>query len=540
MPSLQMVYLRAQQCVLSDSVSAPSVDITVNAAYGVGDRATRGGGTFGCGHDSGRGGRGGGRDLPAGRGGRPRPYCSHCRRKGRSMETSYVLHPELRPSSELCFGHSAHLSAPESSKPFPPSAQPSPAPTADGVFMYRADYDELELQHLRSTSRPPTTTFAQPGSSPASLRTGSSSWIIDSRASNHMTGTSSSLSSFRPLYAHSITLADGSSTPISSVGNISPRSVLILSFVLWDLLTGRTIGSGHEIDGRYRLDCDPPCAILHSSNDTYQWHCRLGLDHLRRTSIVSSYVQSFSCKTCELGKHHRVSFPSRPNGVAEMKMRSLLDGARTLLFQMRVTKSYWGDAVLTANYLANRLTSSVLGAHPSPAASSPAQQELPPSTSEVPVDSPIASHTRSHNIDHPISSVLSYDYLTPVFRSFVSSFSSVSLPLSLHAALDHPGWRTAMNLEIDALQANQTWDLVHLPPGARPVGCRWVYTVQYLPDGSVEHFKALLVAKGYTQTFGVDNGETFSPVAKIPSVHSCCQSWLTSTLVGCQKRISSW
>ena len=42
--------------------------------------------------------------------------------------------------------------------------------------------------------------------------------------------------------------------------------------------------------------------------------------------------------------------------------------------------------------------------------------------------------------------------------------------------------------------------------------------MKYLPDGSIERLKAHLVAKGYTQTYGVDYNETFSPVAKISSV----------------------
>ena len=72
--------------------------------------------------------------------------------------------------------------------------------------------------------------------------------------------------------------------------------------------------------------------------------------------------------------------------------------------------------------------------------------------------------------------------------------------------------------EVAALHSTGTWDLVVLLFGKFPVGCCWVYTVKVGPDGQVDRLKACLVAKGYTQVYGSDYGDTFSLVAKIDYV----------------------
>ena len=72
--------------------------------------------------------------------------------------------------------------------------------------------------------------------------------------------------------------------------------------------------------------------------------------------------------------------------------------------------------------------------------------------------------------------------------------------------------------EMAALHSNGTWDLIVLPFGKSTIGCRWVYIIKVGPDGQVDRLKAHLVAKGYTQVYGSNYGDTFSHVAKIAFV----------------------
>ena len=121
--------------------------------------------------------------------------------------------------------------------------------------------------------------------------------------------------------------------------------------------------------------------------------------------------------------------------------------------------------------------------------------------------------------EHPISNFISFERLSPSHRAFVSELmNQIPVPQTVQEALRDENWRKAMGEEMLALEKNKTWDVVELPRGKQPVGCKWVFTVKYKADGSLERYKARLVAKGYTQTYGVDYQETFAPVAKMNTV----------------------
>ena len=65
-----------------------------------------------------------------------------------------------------------------------------------------------------------------------------------------------------------------------------------------------------------------------------------------------------------------------------------------------------------------------------------------------------------------------------------------------------------------ALHKNETWEVVDLPSGKKPMGWKWVFTIKYKATGSIERYKTRIVTKGYTQTLGINYQETFALVAK--------------------------
>ena len=82
---------------------------------------------------------------------------------------------------------------------------------------------------------------------------------------------------------------------------------------------------------------------------------------------------------------------------------------------------------------------------------------------------------------------------------------------------DWPKWEDAINKELDSLKASGTWELVRRPRDINVIDSKWVLRIKKNAAGEIEKYKARLVARGFTQIYGVDYYETYAPVARLAS-----------------------
>ncbi|RVW76715.1 hypothetical protein CK203_047594 [Vitis vinifera] len=248
----------------------------------------------------------GGRSGTRGRG--QRPHCTYCNKLGHTRDRCYQLHG--RPP------RTAHMAqSSDSPLPQPPSSSAS------------------------QTSQASIASIAQPGNASACLTHTSSlgPWILDSGASDHLSGNKDLFSSITTTSdLPTVTLANGSQTVAKGIGLALPLPSLPLTSVLYtpecpfnlisiskitrtincsitfsdkfvtlqDRSTGKTIGIGRESQGLYHLTSDSSPAVCISTDAPLLIHNRLG--HLvspssRRWFLVFPLCRRFRVSHVSLG-----------------------------------------------------------------------------------------------------------------------------------------------------------------------------------------------------------------------------------------------
>uniref|UniRef100_A0A2N9FWB6 Uncharacterized protein n=1 Tax=Fagus sylvatica TaxID=28930 RepID=A0A2N9FWB6_FAGSY len=492
-------------------------------------------------------------------------FCRYCKKHGHTIETCFRRN---RSTAAVTHGDTDQT----------PTATVAPAHSRSAITLTIDQLEDIIAQAFVRVGN------ASSSSALSVLPGKFSSWLLDSACCNHMTPYPSFFSHTSSAHhAPTIHTANGSTMLVRSIGTVS-TSKLSISDVFHDPRTGQELGTSRRIGCLFeisslRLPATGVSAATSSSPSLSLWHSRLGhasssraplskmeehkenFDTSLTQFVLSSYLPKFLYpfgeKLSSLLPMPSIVFQVQPFLIRLLMSAFLdlhptinisdpLDSACFVLLQPHEHNKleprsrlccFLGYGETQKGYRCydpiahrlrisrhvvfweHRLFTEVSQFRPSFSLSSLSDlfpEVSPPSLESFPLSPEVStSIPQTESSDHSSGS-----------SSQETPHSSPESPAPAPSEDPAPATtlrrssRAAMTEELDALSRTRTWDLVDLPPEKSVVGCKWVFKIKTRSNGSIERYKTRLVAKGFTQEYGIDYEETFAPVARLSSVRT--------------------
>ncbi|GKC27419.1 zinc finger, CCHC-type containing protein, partial [Tanacetum coccineum] len=244
---------------------------------------------------------------------------------------------------------------------------------------------------------------------------------------------------------------------------------------------------------------------------------------ITRKSVILELIHSDLCDfhaTPSLGNKN--SLHTTANGVAKRKNRALKEMVNSMLSYSGLSEGFWGEAMLTACYLLNRVPNKrnkttpyelwykkrpnlsflrVWGFRVVVRLSDPKRKTL----GEKGIDCIFVGYAKHSKAYRPKDII-------------PNSVESQKDDHSDDVPSETPKPRKAIDDKIGSIMENNTWLLFDLPSGCKPLGCKWFFKRKMKVDGPIDKFKARLVIQGFRQKKGIDYFDTYAPVARITTI----------------------
>ncbi|GJS93442.1 retrovirus-related pol polyprotein from transposon TNT 1-94 [Tanacetum coccineum] len=253
-----------------------------------------------------------------------------------------------------------------------------------------------------------------------------------------------------------------------------------------------------------------------------------------RTDNGGEYIGPFDAYCREHGIQHQKTPPktSQLNGLAERMNRTLVERVRCLLSHAGLPASFWGETLNMAIHVINLTLCVPLCFHVPDRDVEKAESETIPQHNDDLIDlDPVPPKYFDSQFRDDIQNDEEHDEMMRSTRDHHPSTRYSAHEYVLLTDGEEPEcyaeamedehkkeWFEAMEVEMNSLHENNTFELVKLPKGKRDLKNNWVYKLKTGEHTSRLRYKVRLVVKGFSQKRGIDFDEILSPVVKMGSI----------------------